>query len=303
MAEKSAEAVPPTAEAAEQKTTTAITGVPYRAFLRNTATRALMFTHFCNNWFHYTMLAWLPTFFTQTLQLNIAQASTVSLLPSIAGVMVSLIAGARSCVVLSVYLQTACPACQTRSCTPSAPQAILVAFRILYTSLNLGCSCAGQLADKLIDMGVPVRQVRLLAQCTAFLVPAVCLVLACVSQGTYASIVFIAAALGLNSFALSGLYCTHADMSEKFAGPLLGLTNTSGAVPGILGVAIVGVLLQVTDSWQLALFAPIIFFFILGTAVYSLYASSEAQDYSDNSPFEFEGKLSNALKFGGQQKH
>lgn len=142
---------------------------------------------------------------------------------------------------------------------------------------------------------MPVRRVRLLAQCTAFLLPATCLVAACNFQGTYASIVCIAAALGLNSFALAGLYCTHQDMSQKFAGPLLGLTNTSGAIPGILGVAIVGLLLDTTDSWQIALFAPIIFFFLLGTAVYSIHASSEAQDYSDNSPFEIEGKIWNAL--------
>jgi MFS transporter, ACS family, solute carrier family 17 (sodium-dependent inorganic phosphate cotransporter), other len=71
-------------------------GVPYRAFLRNGPTRALMFTHFCNNWFHYTVLAWLPTYFTQTLSLSIAEASTVSLFPSIAGVMVSSIAGMHS---------------------------------------------------------------------------------------------------------------------------------------------------------------------------------------------------------------
>lgn len=73
-------------------------------------------------------------------------------------------------------------------------------------------------------------------------------------------------------------------------------------MPGILGVAIVGILLDLTDSWQIALFTPIIFFFLLGTVVYSMHASSEEQDYDDNSPFEFEGKLWNAVKVGGQQK-
>jgi MFS transporter, ACS family, solute carrier family 17 (sodium-dependent inorganic phosphate cotransporter), other len=155
---------------------------------------------------------------------------------------------------------------------------------------------AGQIADKLIENDVPVRRVRLLAQSTAFLAPATCLIAACSFQGSYASIVCIAAALGLNSFALAGLYCTHQDMSQKFAGPLLGLTNTSGAVPGILGVAFVGLLLDWTDSWQIALFAPIITFFVLGTAVYSMYASSESQDYSDNTPFEFEEKLWKGVK-------
>lgn len=107
-------------------------------------------------------------------------------------------------------------------------------------------------------------------------------------QGTYGSIVCISLALGVNSFALSGLYCTHQDMSRRFAGPLLGLTNTSGAVPGIVGVAVVGVLLDATDSWRLALFTPIIACFLAGTYVYVRYGSSEEQDYSDNSPFAWE---------------
>lgn len=110
-------------------------------------------------------------------------------------------------------------------------------------------------------------------------------------QGTYGSIACISLALGLNSFALSGLYCTHQDMSRRYAGPLLGLTNTSGAVPGIVGVAVVGVLLDATDSWQLALFAPIIACFLAGTFVYVRHASSEEQDYSDNTPFAWEGRL------------
>ena len=39
--------------------------------------RALAYVHFCNNWFHYTMLAWLPTYFTDTLDLNLSQAAQV----------------------------------------------------------------------------------------------------------------------------------------------------------------------------------------------------------------------------------
>lgn len=107
-------------------------------------------------------------------------------------------------------------------------------------------------------------------------------------QGTYASIAAISLALGLNAFALSGLYCTHQDMSRRYAGPLLGLTNTSGAVPGIIGVAVVGVLLDATDSWQLALLAPSIVCFLAGTYAYCVHASSDEQDYSDNSPFAAE---------------
>ena len=50
----------------------------------------------------------------------------------------------------------------------------------------------------------------------------------------------ITAALGLASFSLAGLYCNHADLSPRYAPVLLGLTNTSGAIPGIVGVVISG---------------------------------------------------------------
>jgi MFS transporter, ACS family, solute carrier family 17 (sodium-dependent inorganic phosphate cotransporter), other len=237
----------------EEATTGHSTGVPFRAFVRNGPVRALMFTHFANNWFHYTMLAWLPTYFTQTLSLGIRDASMVALLPSIAGVIVS--------------------------------------------------SVSGQLADGLIESGMAVRRVRTLAQSTAFLLPAVCLCFAGFFEGQQLAIAFISAALGLNSFALSGLYCTHGDMSTKYAGPLLGLTNTSGAVPGIIGVAVVGILYDMTRSWALALFAPICVFFVLGTVVYATAASSEPQDFGDDSPFAVEDHITNFwCQLGGKQQ-
>ena len=43
--------------------------------------------------FHYTMLAWLPTFFTDTLSMNITQAAQISLLPPFAALAASCVAG------------------------------------------------------------------------------------------------------------------------------------------------------------------------------------------------------------------
>lgn len=50
----------------------------------------------------------------------------------------------------------------------------------------------------------------------------------------------VALSLGLASFSLAGLYCNHADLSPRYASVLLGMTNTSGALPGIVGVAFTG---------------------------------------------------------------
>jgi len=61
---------------------------------------------------------------------------------------------------------------------------------------------------------------------------------------------------------------------------LQGITNTVGAVPGIVGVPLTGYLLDSTHSWSISLFAPSVFFYLTGTAVWLAFASSEPQDFS-----------------------
>ena len=96
-------------------------------------------------------------------------------------------------------------------------------------------SVAGPLADSLISRGWPVERVRKLAQGTAFLGPAAALTAASLVEDPAEKVALITASLGLSSFATAGLYCNHQDLSPKYASILLGLTNTSGAVPGIFG--------------------------------------------------------------------
>lgn len=214
--------------------------IPWRSFLRNTPIQALAYTHFCNNWFHYTMLAWLPTYFTDTLSLDLMKAAQVSILPPAAAICVSAI--------------------------------------------------AGPTADGLIERGVDVGSVRKLSQCAAFLGPAACLLLACGVENGPGTVALVTLSLGLASFSLAGLYCNHADLSPKYAPVLLGLTNTCGAIPGIMGVACTGFLFDKTCSWTLALFYPSIFFFLTGSLVFAFYGSAERQDFSENNEaFEFEG--------------
>ncbi|CAK7338572.1 unnamed protein product [Dovyalis caffra] len=60
-----------------------------------------------------------------------------------------------------------------------------------------------------------------------------------------------------------------------------GITNTVGAVPGIVGVALTGYLLDTTHSWSISLFAPSIFFYLTGTIVWLAFASSKPQNFSN----------------------
>lgn len=84
----------------------------------------------------------------------------------------------------------------------------------------------------------------------------------------------------VSSCARAGLYCNHQDLSPRFSSALLGVSNTAGAIPGILGVWSAGVLLDLTGSWSTALFYPIAATQVFGLLVYTLLGSSEKQSWS-----------------------
>lgn len=130
-----------------------------------------MFSHSSSHsWFHYSFLAWLPTYFTSVLQLEgLSEAAHTSLMPPLAGIACSLV--------------------------------------------------AGPTADWLISQGWPVPRVRRVMQNIALLGPAACLLVAsCNSSSTELLVPLFTLALGLSSFSLSGLFCSHQDMSSKYAG-------------------------------------------------------------------------------------
>ncbi|RID73753.1 hypothetical protein BRARA_B00883 [Brassica rapa] len=206
--------------------------IPWKSFFKSSAVWAMIYTHFCGSWGHYTCLSWLPTYFSEALSLNLRDAAWVSILPPLASIFVT--------------------------------------------------SLASQFADYLISNGVETTTVRKICQTIAFVAPAICMTLSSVDIGLppWEIAGILTAGLALSSFALSGLYCTHQDISPEYASILLGITNTVGAVPGIVGVALTGFLLDSTHSWTMSLFAPSIFFYLTGTVVWLAFASSKPQKFS-----------------------
>jgi ACS family sodium-dependent inorganic phosphate cotransporter len=197
-----------------------------------------------NNWFHYVMLAWLPTYFVDTLSVDLMHAAQTALLPPLAGIAAS--------------------------------------------------AAAGSASDALLARGAPLPAVRKGMQCLAFLAPTACLLGAATLGDRLppsASVGLITVALGVSSFSLAGLYCTHQDLSPKYSSALLGLTNTAGAIPGIVGVAATGLLYDRTGSWAAALFLPTAFFLTTGAVVYTLLGSNAQEDFDADGaddPFEWE---------------
>ncbi|CAL5072888.1 unnamed protein product [Urochloa decumbens] len=206
--------------------------VPWGAFFKSKAVWAMIYAHFCGSWGHYTCLSWLPTFFSEELNLNLTEAAWVSVLPPLGSMVIT--------------------------------------------------SIAAPFADNLISNGVDTTKVRKICQTIAFVSPAIFMILSSVDLGLppWEIVAFLTSGLALSSFAFSGLYCTHQDISREYASILLGITNTVGAVPGIVGVALTGYLIDSTHSWSISLFVPSIFFYLTGTAVWLAFASSEPQDFS-----------------------
>ena len=157
---------------------------------------------------------------------------------------------------------------------------------IPYIAMTFMTPFVGPVADGLAAKGWSVTTVRKLSQGIAFAGPAVCMlamsILTPATPGGGNTILIVAImslAFALGAWARAGLYCNHQDLSPKYAAALLGLTNTAGALPGVLGVTAAGYLLDATGSWSYALFYPTILCQVFGFVIYSIFASSERQDW------------------------
>jgi ACS family sodium-dependent inorganic phosphate cotransporter len=78
------------------------------------------------------------------------------------------------------------------------------------------------------------------------------------------------------AFALGGWGSNHMDIAPKHAGTLMGLTNTAGTIPGIIGVYVSGLILQWTDSWTLV-FQVAAGINLFGLIFYLVFARTEVE--------------------------
>jgi MFS transporter, ACS family, solute carrier family 17 (sodium-dependent inorganic phosphate cotransporter), other len=146
----------------------------------------------------------------------------------------------------------------------------------MFVFANVG----GILADKLIKGGSSVTSVRKAMQTIGFIGPSVFLTLVTTTKSPAVAVTCMTAALATSSFSQSGVYSNHPDIAPNYAGILLGISNTGAAIPGIVGVALTGYILESTGStafsWKIV-FGIAIGFYLVGTVVYNAYASGEIQ--------------------------
>jgi MFS family permease len=135
---------------------------------------------------------------------------------------------------------------------------------------------AGAVSDRLIAGGMDVGRARKVMMTIAFGGLGVALLIVGHVHTAWMAIAIMAAGTALGSFVVGGFSVNHMDIAPRHAGTIMGLTNTAGTIPGIIGVYVSGMILQATGSWILVfqLSAAVTF---AGLIVFLLFASGRRQ--------------------------
>lgn len=143
-----------------------------------------------------------------------------------------------------------------------------------YIAMMLLGNGAAWVADSMIRRGTSVTLVRKLFQTIAFMGAALFLLLLTQSTAPWLTVLCITLGLGSLSCFASGMGTNHLDIGPKYAGLLVGITNTAATVPGILAPAITGFIVQFTGDWNMVFYLAAAIMCV-GTVVWNLFAAGE----------------------------
>ena len=78
----------------------------------------------------------------------------------------------------------------------------------------------------------------------------------------------------LGGASAGGFGVNHLDIAPKGAGVIMGLSNTAGTLPGVIGVYVSGLILAATSSWTLV-FQTAAVINVVGLLIYLTFGSSK----------------------------
>jgi len=133
---------------------------------------------------------------------------------------------------------------------------------------------AGNVADRLIARGMEVGTVRKLMQTISFASIATALLIVAQVETAWMAIAVMSVGNALGAFGVGGYGVNHLDIGPKYSGTLMGITNTAGTIPGIIGVYVSGLILELTGSWALV-FQVAAGVTLFGMVFYLIFASGK----------------------------
>jgi hypothetical protein len=135
---------------------------------------------------------------------------------------------------------------------------------------NLG----GWIADGLQRRGFRMTGVRKTMQTIAFGSGAVAMCALPAANNALQAVTLATLSLGGSALGLSGFGVNHLDVGPRYAGILMGISNTFATLPGIVGVAAVGFIVQATGSYSGAFYLAAAIYMV-GLVAFDLWASGE----------------------------
>ncbi|CAN6471365.1 unnamed protein product [Victoria cruziana] len=140
-------------------------------------------------------------------------------------------------------------------------------------TMALSANMGGWIADSLVSKGFSVTTVRKIMQSIGFLGPAFFLTQLSHVHSPAMAVLCMTCSQATDAFSQSGLYSNHQDIGPRYAGVLLGLSNTAGVLAGVLGTAVTGYILQ-HGSWD-EVFSVSVSLYLAGTVVWNLFSTGE----------------------------
>jgi ACS family sodium-dependent inorganic phosphate cotransporter len=146
----------------------------------------------------------------------------------------------------------------------------LVPWIATFVVINVG----GVAADAMLKRGMRTGTVRKLMQTSAFALGALPLLALPGARSAGAAIALVTFSAAASGFGNSGFGVNHLDVGPTHAGVLMGISNTLATIPGIIGVAAAGFIVQATSSFA-AVFYLIAAVYVVGLVGYLAWASGE----------------------------
>ena len=115
-------------------------------------------------------------------------------------------------------------------------------------------NAGGYIADWMVRGGITLTTVRKIMQIAGLIGSASCLLAAQDVTIATEALLLMCGALGFIALTWSGFVPNHLDIAPRYADVLMGITNTAGTVPGIIGVALTGWLVDATGDYGSAFF-------------------------------------------------
>lgn len=133
---------------------------------------------------------------------------------------------------------------------------------------------AGVLADRLIARGWTVTRVRRFMQGIGSGGPALAMVALASVRDADTAVVLLTVSLGLGAFSFAGFASNHLDIAPRHAGILFGISNTAATIPGIIGVALTGYLVEVSGTYASAFYLTAAMY-AFGLLIWQLFSTGE----------------------------